>query len=104
MPIGEEIVIKTDNVRVRIVELGPHEVAQWHRHSEVTDNMFCLTGRMSVRVKDPDREFFLQPGERCVVAQGRVHQVVNASPAPATYLLVQGVGKYDFDAVGVSRT
>ena len=99
MPTGEEIIIKTDDVRVRIVELAAQEVAALHRHSEVTDNMFCLTGRMSVRVKDPDEEFFLRPGERCTVARGRAHQVVNANPGRATYLLVQGVGKYDFDAV-----
>jgi mannose-6-phosphate isomerase-like protein (cupin superfamily) len=96
VPAGEEILIKTGDVRVRIIELAPQEVAHWHRHSEVTDNMFCLSGRMSVRVKDPEQEFFLRPGERCTVARERAHQVANANPERATYLLVQGVGKYDF--------
>lgn len=97
MPVGEEVILKTDNVRIRIVHLGPHEVASWHSHSEVTDNMFCLSGRMSVRMKDPDEETFLLPGERCTVAQGREHQVVNAQPEMTKYLLVQGVGRYDFN-------
>jgi mannose-6-phosphate isomerase-like protein (cupin superfamily) len=97
MPVGEEVIIKTENVRVRIVELGSSEVASWHAHSEVTDNMFCLSGRMFVRMKDPDEEMFLEPGERCTVAQGRTHQVVNAQATRTTYLLVQGVGRYDFN-------
>ena len=99
MPVGEEIVIKTENVRVRIVELGPQEVASWHYHNEVTDNMFCLSGRMSVRFKDGGEEIFLLPGQRCTVAQGRVHQVVNAEANRTTYLLVQGIGRYDFNVV-----
>ena len=97
MPIGEEVIIKTENVRVRVVELGPNEVASLHSHNEVTDNMFCLTGRMSVRMKNPDEELLLLPGQRCTVQQGRVHQVVNTESSVSTYLLVQGIGRYDFN-------
>ena len=97
MPVGEEIILKTENARVRIIELGPNEAAPLHSHNEVTDDMFCLSGRMSVRMKDPDEETFLLPGQRCTVAQGRVHQVVNTEATGTTYLLVQGVGRYDFN-------
>ena len=97
MPVGEEVILKTENSRVRIIELGPNEVASLHAHTEVTDNMFCLSGKMSVRMKNPDEEAFLLPGQRCTVVQGRVHQVVNTEATPTTYLLVQGVGRYDFN-------
>lgn len=99
MPTGEETIINTQDVRVRIIELGPEEVAAWHYHSEVTDNMFCLSGKMSVRLRNPSEEIRLLPGGRCVVARGRVHRVANTNPERATYLLVQGVGKYDFNTV-----
>jgi mannose-6-phosphate isomerase-like protein (cupin superfamily) len=99
MPVSEEVLLKTEDVSVRIIELGPREVAFWHYHNEVTDNMFCLSGKMSVRLKDPEEETFLLPGQRCKVAQGRTHQVVNAGEISATYLLVQGVGHYDFNVV-----
>ena len=99
MPVREEVLLKTQNARVRIIELGPREVAFWHYHNEVTDNMFCLSGKTSVRLKDPDEETFLLPGQRCTVAQGRIRQVVNAGENSATYLLVQGVGHYDFNVV-----
>jgi hypothetical protein len=69
MPVGEEILIKTENALVRVVELGPGEVA-----------------RMYVRMKSPDEESLLLPGQRCTVAQGRIHQVVNADPTKMTYL------------------
>ena len=97
MPVGEEVIFKIENARVRIIELGPHEVASLHSHSEVTDNMFCLSGRMSVRMKNPDQETFLLPGQRCTVQQGRVHQVANGEATITTYLLVQGVGRYDYN-------
>jgi mannose-6-phosphate isomerase-like protein (cupin superfamily) len=97
MPIGEEVILKTENARVRIIELGPNEIASMHSHNEVTDNMFCLSGKMSVRMKDPDQQTVLLPGERCTVSQGRVHQVVNEQSTISTYLLVQGVGRYDFN-------
>ncbi len=97
MPVGEEEILRTENVRVRIVHLGPEEAGSWHAHSEVTDNMFCLSGRMSVRMRAPEEEVFLRPGERCTVAQGRTHQVVNAEPTLTKYLLVQGIGRYDFN-------
>ncbi len=99
MPVREEVLLETQDARVRIIELGPREVASWHYHNEVTDNMFCLSGKMSVRLKDPDEETFLLPGRRCKVAQGRVHQVVNCGENIATYLLVQGIGHYDFNVV-----
>jgi mannose-6-phosphate isomerase-like protein (cupin superfamily) len=99
MPVKEEVLLKTQDARVRIIELGPREVAFWHYHNEVTDNMFCLSGKMSVRLKDPEEETFLLPGQRCEVAQGRIHQVVNAGEESATYLLVQGLGRYDFNVV-----
>jgi mannose-6-phosphate isomerase-like protein (cupin superfamily) len=97
MPINEEVVVKTENVRVRIIELGPNEVASPHSHNEVTDNMFCLSGKMSVRMRNPGEEVFLLPGQRCTVTPGRVHQVVNTETTITTYLLVQGVGRYDFN-------
>jgi len=95
----EEVIIKTKDISVRIMELGPHETARWHYHSDITDNMFCLTGTILIRLKDPDEEVVLSPGQRCEVIKGRVHQVANAFANHTQYLLVQGVGTYDFNVV-----
>ena len=94
-----EIIIKTDTVRVRIMSLEPHEIADWHYHTEVTDDIFCLTGAILVRMKDPDQEYKLTPGQRCQIKTGISHQLENLDDKEATYLLVQGLGKYDFNIV-----
>jgi len=99
MPNKEEVIIKTKDVSIRIMELEPHGATRWHYHSEVTDHIFCLTGTISVRLKDLDEEFVLSPGQHREVMQGRVHQVVNAGTNNAQYLLIQGVGTYDFNVV-----
>lgn len=96
-----EVILKTDNVRVRIMSLEAREVADWHFHTEVTDDIFCLTGTIIVRISRPDdKEIELTPGQRCQIKTGTFHQLENADNEEATYLLIQGVGKYDFNVVG----
>ena len=93
----EEILIQTETVKVRIMHLLPGETTPLHRHSEVTDNIFGLSGTMVIHLQDPDETFNLHPGRRCEILPGRRHMVNNLSPDQgATYLLIQGVGTYDF--------
>jgi len=94
-----EVIIKTDAVRVRIMSLEPHEIADWHYHTEVTDDIFCLTGTIVVRMKEPDEEDKLTPGRRCQIKVGRIHQLENLGDEDAAYLLIQGVGRYDFNVL-----
>ncbi len=94
-----EVIAKTDTLRVRIMSLGPREIADWHYHTEVTDDIFCLTGIILVRMKDPEEEKKLTPGRRCQINTGRTHQLENLGNKQATYLLIQGNGKYDFNVV-----
>ncbi|HEY5728559.1 MAG TPA: cupin domain-containing protein [Anaerolineales bacterium] len=94
-----EIIAKTDKVRVRIMSLDPREIADWHYHTEVTDDIFCLTGTIIIRVQEPDEEYKLAPGDRCRIKTGRVHQLENLENKESTYLLVQGTGRYDFNVV-----
>ena len=94
-----EVIVKTDAVRVRIMTLGQREIADWHYHAAVTDDIFCLTGIIIVRMKDPREEHMLEPGERCQIKTGITHQLENFGDEEATYLLVQGIGEYDFNIV-----
>ena len=97
MTINKETLIQTEDVRVRVMNLQPGEATPLHHHSEITDHMVGLTGKMQVKLKDPSEELGLGPGERCQVESGRVHQVRNINTEkPASYLLIQGVGRYDF--------
>ena len=93
----EEILIQTRDVQVRIIELKAAEMTPYHHHTEITDNMFGISGEISVQMKDPDEEVLLTPGSRCTVATGRIHRVVNdLQTKTSSYLLIQGVGSYDF--------
>ena len=94
-----EVIFKTDAVRVRIMSLAPREVADWHYHTEVTDDIFCLTGMIVVRKKEPEEENKLNPGGRSRIKPGKIHQLENLTDKEATYLLVQGLGKYDFNVI-----
>ena len=94
-----EVIAKTDDLRVRIMRLEPREIAAWHYHTEVVDDIFCLTGLIQVRMRDPDEEIRLTPGQRCQIIVGRIHQLENLEDREATYLLVQGIGKYDFNVL-----
>jgi quercetin dioxygenase-like cupin family protein len=95
----EEVIVKTKEVSVRILSLEPAEVVPWHFHSEVVDNIFCLSGEIVVRLREPEVQIKLGRGQRYEVCEGRVHQVTNGGTTNAQYLLVQGVGKYDFNIV-----
>ena len=93
----EEILIQTETIRVRIMELPSGGSTPSHHHSVVTDNIFGLTGEISIKLEKPEETIKLPPGSRCEVQPGRIHTVINSNPDQrATYLLVQGVGQYDF--------
>ncbi len=93
----EEVLIKTDSVSVRTLELEAGEALPWHHHSEVTDYVFALDGEIEVQLRSPDERVALTPGRRCEVSTGRIHRVVNMCKRKTKYLLIQGVGKYDFN-------
>ena len=98
-----EVIAKTDNVRVRIMTLKPRELADWHYHTQVTDNIFCLEGKILVHMQVPDEEILLTPGKRVRIEPGRNHQLENLNDKGASFLLVQGIGKYDFNRVNSKK-
>ena len=96
----DEFLIQTDTVRVRVMDLQPGESTPWHFHREVTDHMVCLSGVIEVRLQLDAAVYVLSPGQRCMVPVLQEHQVANASASEnASYLLIQGVGRYDFNPV-----
>jgi quercetin dioxygenase-like cupin family protein len=99
----EEVLIKTDSVSVRILELQERQELPWHHHSEVTDYVFALDGEIEVQLRAPEERVILSPGQKYEVTRGRVHRVVNQCTRKTKYLLVQGVGKYDFNTAACEQ-
>lgn len=93
----EELIVQTEDVKVRIIELHPGESGPYHFHSKITDNMFGVSGEIVVSMKNPIAKIALKPGVHCKIEPGRVHCVCNnLKTETSKYLLVQGVGTYDF--------
>jgi quercetin dioxygenase-like cupin family protein len=99
-----EWIARTEDVGVRVNTLAPGQATAWHFHRFVADHTFALEAPARVELRGPDEAVTLAPGQRVVVAPGRVHRVVNPSPErPLPYLLVQATGPYDFNVVDDPR-
>ena len=91
-----EVVAETDVLRVGILTLSSGQEVPWHCHSQVSDTFICLEGALSVETRVPKARHLLSVGESCVVPPMTVHRVTGTDGGRARFLLVQGVGTYDF--------
>ncbi len=78
------------------LQIGPSQEVPWHYHSHVRDTFYVLEGRIRITLRDPDEEAVLEPGETFMAAVRRPHRVRNAGTTSAVFLVLQGVGPYDF--------
>ena len=90
------VVAKGADVLVREYTLDPGEAIPWHHHSEVSDYYFGLQGIVLIETRDPPARQEVRTGQSAKVAPPSAHHVSNPGRSPCRFLLVQGVGKYDF--------
>jgi len=93
---NSELVIAGANVQARIFTLAPEESIPWHYHSEVTDHYFVLRGCLTIRTRSPDSEGTFEVGDRHQLVPGTAHFLSNRASTDCQFLLLQGVGKYDW--------
>ena len=55
-----------------------------------------LEGQLRLFLRDPKEEVRLAPGETYAVRPGRAHLVTNGGEVSATFLVLQGIGEYDY--------
>jgi quercetin dioxygenase-like cupin family protein len=91
-----QLIVDTPDVRVQILTLGNGQEIPWHLHTSVTDTIACLDGPMVVKIRDVAKEKELQVGETFTVPLKTPHQVAGKDGGPCRFMVVQGVGKYDF--------
>jgi quercetin dioxygenase-like cupin family protein len=82
--------------RITELQIGPKQKVPWHTHSNVQDTFYVLAGKLRIFLREPKEEVQLAPGETYTVAPKRPHLVTNAGDSSATFLVLQGVGEYDF--------
>ena len=97
--MSNQDIIRTENVLVREMELENGATTEWHYHTAVNDYFVCLTGVVRVESKSPDEVIVLYPGRHLEIKPPQVHRVINVHTDKSEYMLVQGVGAYDFKKV-----
>ncbi len=90
------VIAKGADVLVREYVLGPGESIPWHHHTQVTDHYYSLEGMVLIETRAPDTRRELNPGESATVMPPTAHHVSNSSGKLCRFLLIQGVGQYDF--------
>lgn len=82
--------------RITELQIGPAQEVPWHYHTAVQDTFYVLEGRIRVQAREPEQEMVLAPGETFAVLARRPHRVTNAGAGSAVFLVLQGIGTYDF--------
>ncbi|HEX5317548.1 MAG TPA: cupin domain-containing protein [Stellaceae bacterium] len=95
-----ELVAEGADLRVQVLTLAAGQSIPWHYHSEITDQMVCLDGPMEIETRAPRRLHRLEKGDRCAVPPKTAHYVHGVDGGPCRFMIIQGVGVYDFVPVG----
>jgi mannose-6-phosphate isomerase-like protein (cupin superfamily) len=82
--------------RIMELQLSPTQKVPWHCHSNISDTFYVLEGDMRLFLQDPKEEVHLKPGEVYAVRAARPHLVTNGGTKSLTFLVLQGVGEYDY--------
>ena len=82
--------------RITELQLSAKQQVPWHYHNNVADTFYVLEGRLRIFLQKPKQEVRLQPGQTFTADAGRPHLVTNAGRKPVTFLVLQGIGEYDF--------
>jgi quercetin dioxygenase-like cupin family protein len=82
--------------RISELQIGPTQRVPWHFHTNIQDTFYVIAGELRIFLRDPKEEVRLGPGETFSVAPKRPHLVTNAGQASATFLVLQGLGEYDY--------
>ena len=82
--------------RISELQSSPAQQVPWHYHTNVQDTFYVLVGEVRLFLRDPKEEVRLKPGETYAVRAGRPHLVTNPGATSATFLVLQGIGEYDY--------
>jgi mannose-6-phosphate isomerase-like protein (cupin superfamily) len=94
-------VAKGTDVFVKEFTLGKDEEVPWHKHTNVFDIFYCIEGQLIIEHlgknggTKPD-VITLNVGDSAKIDVGFPHRPFNAGPGVCRFLIIQGVGEYDF--------
>jgi mannose-6-phosphate isomerase-like protein (cupin superfamily) len=82
--------------RISELQINPTQQVPWHFHTNIRDTFYVLEGEIRLFLRDPEGDVRLKPGETYTVRAGRPHLVTNPGTTSATFLVLQGIGEYDY--------
>jgi quercetin dioxygenase-like cupin family protein len=98
--VGREMIAEGADLRVQVLTLAAGECVSWHYHSEITDHFVCLKGPMVIETRAPRSRQVLETGQRYSIGPKTAHYVHGEADGPCKFVIIQGVGAYDFEPVG----
>jgi quercetin dioxygenase-like cupin family protein len=95
-----EIIASGSDLRARLYTLAPGDAIPWHFHSQINDWYFCLGGCLLIETRTLHADERLAPGDTYTIPPQTAHRVSNGGgDGDCRFLLLQGVGIYDFNRV-----
>ena len=96
-----ETAAESRDLRARLYTLAPGDVIPWHFHSHITDWYFCLAGTLRIEARTPRADERISVGGSYAMLPKTAHRISNGGDGDdCRFLLLQGVGAYDFNKIG----
>jgi quercetin dioxygenase-like cupin family protein len=86
--------------RISELQLSPTQKVPWHYHNNIQDTFYVIEGQIKLFLREPTEEVRLGPCDTYSVRPRRPHLVANGGDGSATFLVLQGVGDYDYVPLG----
>jgi quercetin dioxygenase-like cupin family protein len=84
--------------RISELRMSPTQRVPWHYHTNIEDTFYVLEGHVQITLREPDDLVELEAGASWgPVRPGRPHLVTNGGRGAATFLVLQGLGEWDFN-------
>jgi quercetin dioxygenase-like cupin family protein len=83
-------------LRIGELQLSPTQKVPWHFHNNIDDTFYVIEGAVSLFLKDPVEAVRLEKSQSYRVIAKRPHLVANDGDTSATFLVIQGIGEYDY--------
>ena len=85
-----------EGFRISELQISPSQSVPWHYHSNIKDTFYVLSGEIAIHLMNPKEVIALSESDSYTVAPRRPHLVRNPGPGSATFLILQGIGDYDY--------
>jgi mannose-6-phosphate isomerase-like protein (cupin superfamily) len=82
--------------RITELQISTSQKVPWHYHNNIQDTFYVVEGTLRIFLQEPKEEVRLTRGQTYAVPPKRPHLVTNGGDASAVFLVLQGIGEYDF--------